>query len=160
MNEYRLIDNTDEFLEDFAGAIERGLIAVGMAAEGNAKDILTETVYSQVGIPWVLTGRLRNSITFATNTRKGKTLRRAKSESSRKDDAKAEANFAEEEVSNPEKKTVIIGTNVDYAQGIELGTHRKKGAVRYLQRAASEHNEEYKNLIAGSVSVLQSKYGD
>ena len=39
-----------------------------------------------------------------------------------------------------------IGTNVEYAPYVELGTSRNK-AHHMLKRAASEHSEEYKKLM-------------
>lgn len=46
---------------------------------------------------------------------------------------------------------VYIGTDVEYALGIELGTHRKAGAVHFLQKAASEHADEYQKLMEESI---------
>ena len=46
---------------------------------------------------------------------------------------------------------VFIGSNVEYAPGIELGTHRKAGAVHFLQDAATNHSDEYKNLMEASM---------
>ena len=48
-------------------------------------------------------------------------------------------------------EAAYIGTNVEYAQGIELGTHRKAGAVHFLQRSATEHTAEYKKLMEDSM---------
>ena len=47
--------------------------------------------------------------------------------------------------------SVYIGTNVEYAPGIELGTHRRAGAVHFLQDAAANHTEEYKRLMESSM---------
>ena len=46
---------------------------------------------------------------------------------------------------------VYIGTNVEYAPGIELGTHRKAGAVHFLQDAATGHTDQYKKLMEDSM---------
>ena len=46
---------------------------------------------------------------------------------------------------------VYIGTNVEYAPGIELGTHRSAGAVHFLQDAAANHTDEYKRLMEDSM---------
>ena len=53
-NSFSFKDNTKEFLSLFSSAKERGLEAIGMAAEGHAKKITP-----------VDTGRLRNSISHA-----------------------------------------------------------------------------------------------
>ena len=43
-----------------------------------------------------------------------------------------------------------IGTNVEYAPYVELGTRGRQG-VHMLQRAASEHADEYKQLMEDSM---------
>ena len=65
-------DNTDEFLFVFEKAIENGLTAIGMTAEGHAKREITKLVYSRGNNEkkYRLTGRLRNSITFAVSGEK------------------------------------------------------------------------------------------
>lgn len=42
--------------------------------------------------------------------------------------------------------TMCIGTNVEYAPYVELGT-RKMSPSHFLKRAASEHTDEYINVI-------------
>lgn len=101
---YTYKDNTDEVLSALERAKKRGLEAIGLTAEGHAKN---ETP--------VDTGRLRNSINHATDD---------------------EASY--------------IGTNVEYAPYVELGARGRKG-VHMLQRAASEHTDEYKQLMEDSM---------
>ena len=43
-------------------------------------------------------------------------------------------------------EAAYIGTNVEYAPYVELGARGRKG-VHMLQRAASEHTDEYKQLM-------------
>lgn len=43
-----------------------------------------------------------------------------------------------------------IGTNVEYAPYVELGA-RGRDPVHMLQRAASEHSEEYKRLMEAAM---------
>ena len=43
-----------------------------------------------------------------------------------------------------------IGTNVEYAPYVELGARGRKG-VHMLQRAATEHTDEYKRLMEDSM---------
>lgn len=97
-------DNSQKILSDFEKALQRGLKAVGMTAEGYAKK---ETP--------VDTGRLRNSITHAVD-----------------------------------EESVYIGTNVEYAPYIELGARGRK-AHHMLQRAATEHTEEFQALLKSSI---------
>lgn len=101
---YTYKDNTDEVLSALDKAVERGLEAIGLTAEGHAKK---ETP--------VDTGRLRNSISHTTDN-----------------------------------EAAYIGTNVEYAPYIELGSRGKDGH-HMLQKAATEHTSEYKKLMEDSM---------
>ena len=101
---YTYKDNTDEVLAALERAKKRGLEAIGLTAEGHAKN---ETP--------VDTGRLRNSINHATDD-----------------------------------EAAYIGTNVEYAPYVELGARGRKG-VHMLQRAATEHTDEYRQLMEDSM---------
>lgn len=104
MSNYTTKDNTKEVLSAMEKAIERGLEAIGLTAEGHAKK----------NTP-VDTGRLRNSIGHAV-----------------------------------EDKAAYIGSNVEYAPYVELGSPTIK-AHHMLQRAATEHTDEYKRLMEDSM---------
>lgn len=97
-------NNSKEVLSALEKAIQRGLEAIGMTAEGHAKKITP-----------VDTGRLRNSISHATDN-----------------------------------EAAYIGTNVEYAPYVELGSRGREGK-HMLQRAASEHADEYKRLMEDSI---------
>ena len=101
---YSYKDNTEKVLSAMEKAIERGLEAIGLTAEGHAKK---ETP--------VDTGRLRNSISHAV-----------------------------------EDRAAYIGTNVEYAPPVELGARGRDGK-HMLQRAATEHTDEYKRLMEDSM---------
>ena len=143
----RTNDNTDEVIRRMKKAFERGLKACGMTAEAYAKDILTDQVYSvdESKIDYVLTGRLRNSITYAIG---GKS---ANISSYKADKAGYKGGTYSGKAPEEDKPYVAVGTNVKYAIGIEEGTHRKKGAVHFLLKAASDHQEEYEKLIKESM---------
>ena len=49
-------------------------------------------------------------------------------------------------------EATYIGTNVEYAPYLELGTE-KITAHHYLKRAATEHKDEYKNLTAQAIKT-------
>ena len=137
-------DNSEEILAALENAIERGLEAIGMTAEGYAKETLTNTVYTRTTDPdgYKLTGRLRNSITFALAGKKADAATYA-------DD---EGNTYQNEGTAPnDGDGVYIGTNVVYAAGIETGTRRNAGGVHFLQKAVSEHGEEYKQIMKDSL---------
>ena len=136
--EYR--DNTEEVLNALEAAIKRGNEAIGMTAEGHAKKKITAAGA-------VDTGRLRNSITYAlageeTHVKSYKANKGGKDRETYTYDGTAEGKKG---------SGVYIGTNVEYAPGIELGTHRKAGAVHFLQDAATGHTDEYKRLMEDSM---------
>ena len=137
---YTYKDNTDEVLAALERAKKRGLEAIGLTAEGHAKKKITEAKA-------VDTGRLRNSITYAlageeTHVKSYKADKGGKDRETYTYDGTADG-----------KKGggVYIGTNVEYAPGIELGTHRSAGAVHFLQDAVANHTDEYKKLMEDSM---------
>ena len=136
-------DNSEQVLSAMEKAIKNGLEAIGLTAEGHAKKKLTKEVYTG-DKPYKLTGRLRNSITFAVSGEP------ANIQSYSGDHGEAGGSYSG---SAPDDKdmAVYIGTNVEYAPGIELGTHRKAGAVHFLQDAAANHSDEYKRLMEDSM---------
>ena len=135
--EYR--DNTEEVLSALEAAIKRGNETIGMTAERHAKKKCP-----------VDTGRLRNSITYAlageeTHVKSYKANKKKAGEKERK-------TYTYEGTAEGKKGSgVYIGTNVEYAEGIELGTHRKAGPVHFLQDAAANHSDEYKELMEDSM---------
>lgn len=131
----KVTDNSKAFKAAKDRAVAAALAAIGEEAAGNAMQELTEQ-------DAVDTGRLRNSITYATkqhteaksfNWHEGRNGTPAGSDSTA---PKA----------TPEKDTVYIGTNVEYAKYIEAGT--SKSAPRpFLKPAATGHGEEYKRIV-------------
>lgn len=143
--DYTLKDNSREILEAFERAKIRGLEAIGLEAEGNAKDILTEEVYSD-DKEWPLTGRLRNSVTFALSGEKSNI-----DSYEYKEDGKKKKAYYKGRAPKDKDTAVYIGTNVVYAPGIELGTHRAAGAVHFLQRSVEDFKDDYKEKMEDSM---------
>lgn len=136
--EYR--DNTEEVLKAMEAAIRRGNEAIGLAAERHAKKKITEAKA-------VDTGRLRNSITYALAGEET----HVKSYKANKGGKDRETYTYDGTADGKKGSGVYIGTNVEYAPGIELGTHRSAGAVHFLQDAATGHTDEYKKLMEDSM---------
>jgi hypothetical protein len=130
---YTTKDNTKEVLSALDKAIERGLEAIGLTAEGYAKK--NETAID--------TGLLRNSITYAIS---GKSPHIK----SYKDDDGNQSGRYEGKAPNDKDKAVYIGTNVEYAPFIEYGTQGRP-PLHFLHRAATEHSDEYKKLMKDSM---------
>ena len=105
-------DNLDEVLRALDGALETGLVKIGAAAQGYAKDLTP-----------VRTGILRDSIGVEVKK---------------------------------DEKAAYIGTMVDkfpkkpYGKYVELGARGRPG-FHMLQRAATEHTDEYKRLMEDSM---------
>lgn len=123
-NGMQIIDNSQKIINAFNKQVELGLKAIGLTAEGYAK-----------GDCPVDTGRLRNSITFAT----------ASYHSSGEEPASG-GDF--EAKGKPESASVYIGTNVEYAPVIEYkDISHNVGKPHFLRDAASTHGDEYKSLM-------------
>ena len=136
-------DNSRKYLSALQFATLRGLETIGLTAEKHAKKKLTREVYTGKK-PYKLTGRLRNSVTFAVSGQ------RANIQSYSGDHGEPGGTYSG---TAPKDKNmaVYIGTNVEYAIGIEIGTHRKAGGVHFLQDAAQNHSEEYKQFMKQSL---------
>lgn len=119
-------DNTEEILDGIERAKAQALEKIGLVAEGYAKRLCT-----------VDTGRLRNSITHATTAYPGAGTYQDNKGNTFND---ATAN------GTPEKDTVYIGTNVDYAVYVEMGTVNTP-AQPYLKPAAADHMDEYRRVF-------------
>lgn len=137
---YTYRDNTDEVLAALERAKNRGLEAIGLTAEGHAKKKITEAKA-------VDTGRLRNSITYALAGEETH-IKSYKADKGGKD---RETYTYDGTADGKKGSGVYIGTNVEYAPGIELGTHRSAGAVHFLQDAVANHSDEYKKLMEDSM---------
>ena len=120
----KITDNSGEFLKALPEQIEQALIAIGLTAETYAKEACP-----------VDTGRLRNSITYQTPKHK----HRAKAGGVYKEGDSVSRGTAE-------KNSVYIGTNVEYAAFVELGTSRKSPRP-FLAPAATQHTEEYRQIV-------------
>ena len=96
----------DKVMKALENANEAGLIAVAIDVQGQAK-LLTP----------VDTGRLRQSISYATSTRRP----------IRKDGV----------TTPPKKGEAIIGTSVEYAPHVEYGTRRMR-SQSFLRKAVDE----------------------
>ena len=127
-------NNSQQILSALEKGKRNAVTAIGATAETHTKENITADKL-------VDTGRLRNSITYATGDYSGigtYTDNNKKSYS----DAKAR--------NTPKDDEVAIGTNVEYAAYTELGTQHI-AAHHYLKRAVTEHKDEYKKLTAQAI---------
>lgn len=134
MADIKFTSNVNDILRQLEKGKRNALTAIGATAETHVKDNITAD-------DLIDTGRLRNSITFATGDYLGIGTY-TDNEGNRYDDAKAR--------NTPKDDEVAIGTNVEYAAYTELGTQYIT-AHHYLKRAVTEHKDEYKNLTVQAV---------
>lgn len=131
----KVTDNSDLFLDALKERKAAALFAIGLAAEANAKQEITQAIYNKPPSPnYVRTGRLRNSITFATSEK----------HSTGKPPATPEDYTPHGQA---EEDAVYIGTNVEYAAPVELGSSKRKGRP-FLKPAVTEKEyvDQYKRL--------------
>ena len=134
MADIEFTSNADDILRRMERGKRNALTAIGATAETHTKENITAD-------DLIDTGRLRNSITFATGDYSGIGTY-TDNEGNRYDDAKAR--------NTPKDDEVAIGTNVEYAPYSELGTE-KITAHHYLKRAVTEHKDEYKKLAVEAI---------
>lgn len=130
-------DNSKEYKELLAKAIRHGLRAIGMAAETYAKE----------NCP-VDTGYARNSITYALS---GETADISSYEADRgKNGEPPKTGEYSGTMGKIEDNYVVIGSNVEYFPFIENGARGRK-ALHVLRKAATDHKDEYKQLLTDSI---------
>ena len=133
-NDVKITDNTDELLAGLLLKEEKALTMVGMECEGDAK-IEIESSPRRVD-----TGRLRNSITWATKTEHSTPEPTSDNPDASDDDGLRS--------SQAEERAVVIGTNVEYAAKIHEGD-AKEGLDpnRFLRNAVERNSDKYRRII-------------
>lgn len=110
----RVENNSQLVLEDLGEAMERALYAIGVKAVEGSVDAISGRYDIK---PAVDTGRLRASISFITPTQKGG--------SGQPKPANAQA--GDELTGTAEQNTVVVGSNVEYAEKIHNGDSKMAG---------------------------------
>ena len=130
-------DNSKEYKDLLNQAIRRGLRTIGMKAETHAKE----------NCP-VDTGYARNSITYALS---GETAAVSSYEADRgKNGEPPKTGEYRGTLGEIEDNYVAIGSNVEYFPFIEEGARGRK-AYHTLRKAATDHKDEYKQLLIDSI---------
>lgn len=125
--DFKLKSNRKEVLRGSEEAVERGLAAIGMRAV-----TYTHRPKARGGTP-VDTGRLRNSIAWATASQGGGGT-----------DAPSGG--------GADDRTVIIGTNVEYGEVVEEGTSKRKPA-HMLRNALTDGSDEYARIMEAALKA-------
>ena len=121
-------------------AVQKALYEIGLKMERYAKEELSKPKAHKTGEsprPNVDTGRLRASITFATED-----------EHSHGGSESQPSDYATH--MTPSKGDVYVGTNVEYAEYIEKGTSRMS-PYPYLAPAVQDHIDEYKQIMESTL---------
>ena len=130
-------DNSKEYKDLLNQAIRRGLRTIGMKAETHAKENCpVDTGYARNSITYALSGESANTSSYKAN--RGKNGEPPKTGEYRGTLGKIDDNY------------VAIGSNVEYFPFIEEGA-RGRQALHVLRKAATEHREEYENLMKDSI---------
>ena len=124
---FELKSNRKEVLRCSEEAVERGLAAIGMRAV-----TYTHRPKERGGTP-VDTGRLRNSIAWATASQGG---------------GGTDAPLG----GGADDRTVIIGTNVEYGEVVEEGTSKRKPA-HMLRNALADGADEYARIMEAALKA-------
>ena len=128
--EIKITDNSDKVREELEEAVERALLTCGIEAQGKARDLC----------PYV-TGLLRNSIAYALG---GEEAVPSTYKADKSDDSGSYSGTAPAD--DKGKRTVWLGTNVEYAQKVETGTGQKK-AEPFIAPAVSDYASKYESII-------------
>ena len=130
-------DNSKEYKDLLNQAIRRGLRTIGMKAETHAKE----------NCP-VDTGYARNSITYALS---GETAAISSYKADRGKNGKPpKTGEYSGTMGDIDDNYVAIGSNVEYFPFIEEGA-RGREARHTLRKAATDHKDEYKQLLTDSI---------
>lgn len=130
--EFELTDNSKDVLNTLEEKINTALELCGLVAEGYAARLCP-----------VDTGRLRNSITHVTNKNSGM----AKSFTYDVDAGKGKTiSVTDTTILVAEENQVTIGTNVEYAPYVEMGTVKTK-AQPFLGPSITNHISQYEQIV-------------
>ena len=130
-------DNSEEYKDLLMQAIRRGLRTIGMRAETHAKENCpVDTGYASNSITHALSGESAYTSSYKAN--RGKNGEPPKTGEYRGTLGKIEDNY------------VVIGSNVEYFPFIEEGA-RGRQALHVLRKAATDHKDEYKQLLTDSI---------
>ena len=130
-------DNSEEYEFLLIQAIRHGLRAIGMAAETYAKENCpVDTGYARNSITYALSGESAAVSSYGADRGKG--------------DKPPKTGEYSGTLGKIEDNYVAIGSNVEYFPFIEEGARGRK-AYHTLRKAATDHKDEYKQLLTDSI---------
>lgn len=129
----RIKDNSQLVLDEAEKATERALYAIGVKAVEGSVDAISGRYDIK---PAVDTGRLRASISFITPTQKG--------DSGQPKPKNAQA--GDELTGKAEQNTVVVGSNVEYAEKVHNGDS-KMAARPFLREGIDKTKDKMREQI-------------
>lgn len=129
----RVENNSQLVLEDLGEATERALYAIGVKAVEGSVDAISGRYDIN---PAVDTGRLRASISFITPTQKGG--------SGQPKPANAQA--GDELTGTAEENSVVVGSNVEYAEKVHNGDS-KMAARPFLREGIDQTKDKMEEQV-------------
>jgi phage gpG-like protein len=136
---FKVEDNTDLAAEELAKRIGMCLYKMGENSVTHTVDYMSKPDFTGKDI--VDTGRLRASISFAT----------VKERSGPNGAMASETDALTQQP--PSEKSVIVGTNVEYANYVELGTSKQPARhflLNGIYDSMTETNEDLKSIMKGA----------
>lgn len=137
----RVENNSQLVLEDLGEAMERALYAIGVKAVEGSVDAISGRYDIK---PAVDTGRLRASISFITPTDKGG--------SGQPKPKNAQA--GDELSGSSEKNTVVVGSNVEYAERVHNGDSKMAGRpfiTEGINKTKDQMQEQAEKIFKGQL---------
>ena len=146
MADVRIEDHSDEYMDLFDSAMDRALEAIGIQIEGEAKEELENSPRR------VDTGLLRNSITYALDGEAPKTQTYSADNQSKYGNRKVtEGSYSGNAPKEPRGRSVIIGSNVEYAAYVHEGHTTAGGKTispnRFLKNAVSRNKNQINQYL-------------
>lgn len=140
MSDVRIDDHSDEYLKEVADRVETALEAIGIHLEGEAKEELENSPRR------IDTGLLRNSITYALD---GEPAANPTYRADSGGESGSYSGAAPKEKGND--RSVIVGTNVEYALYVHEGTSRMS-PNRFLKNALDRNKDQINEYIENALS--------
>lgn len=136
----KIEDHTKEVLAELERRCDLVLTQWGLAGVRNATAEINAKIYDKPPSGnYKRTGRLRGSITYATK----------KDGSSPASPASSSDGVHSNDVNDD--REVVIGTNVEYAQPVELGSSKVK-ARPFIKPAIQNHKDDYKKILEDTLT--------
>ena len=137
----RVENNSQLVLEDLGEAMERALYAIGVKAVEGSVDAISGRYDIK---PAVDTGRLRASISFITPTQKGGSGQPKPANAQAGDDLTGTA----------EENSVIVGSNVEYAEKVHNGGSKMAGRpfiTEGINKTKDQMQEQAEKIFKGQL---------